>query len=77
MLPLILDFVELWDLFAKHDVRLLCLREDFDTSSAMRRTDQKIFPRKPSFYLIIRGMMRIADRIQTKLGSIDSKWNCT
>ncbi|WP_145225898.1 recombinase family protein [Gimesia algae] len=22
----LLDFVELWDLFAKHDVRLLCLR---------------------------------------------------
>lgn len=29
------DFVELWALFAKHDIRLVCLREDFDTSSAM------------------------------------------
>ena len=31
----LLDFVELWDLFATHDVRLVSLREDFDTSSAM------------------------------------------
>lgn len=31
----LLDFVELWELFATHDVRLVSLREDFDTSSAM------------------------------------------
>lgn len=31
----LLDFVELWDLFATHGVTLVSLREDFDTSSPM------------------------------------------
>lgn len=31
----LLDFVELWDLFATHGVRLVSLREDFDTSTPM------------------------------------------
>ncbi len=31
----LMDFVELWGLIAEHNTRLVCLREDFDTSSAM------------------------------------------
>ncbi len=31
----LLDFVELWDLFAQHEVNVVCLREDFDTSTPM------------------------------------------
>ncbi len=31
----LLDFVELWKLFSDHDVRVISLREDFDTSTVM------------------------------------------
>lgn len=38
----LLDFVDLWDLFEKHEVQAISLREDFDTSTPMGQAVLKL-----------------------------------